>query len=177
FGLTRPETGAEVVGEPVTPGEEPVVAAPAGALRRGAEKSPLQEPDDRRVVVEIVVYISASCVGRRHDRRHSEARLAEVLEVVDARSCIGHDRRMQVVEEATPLVVDEHEHAAVPLRWDEGAEDGIDEPQRELDGAVRVTRAGTVRESRPHSGPTVLSVVDRRGRWAARGRRWPSARG
>ena len=68
------------------------------------------------MVVTRVIREAGLRVRRRHDGRHTEPELAEVGRTVPAPTAVGHDRRPDVVEEAAPLVVGQHEQATLPLR-------------------------------------------------------------
>ena len=59
--------------------------------------------------------------GRDRDRRDPEAHQPEVVVDVRAAARVGNARRAHVVEEASPLVVDDEQRAALPVRrLDEG---------------------------------------------------------
>ena len=81
----------------------------------------------------------AARVGRHRDGGDAEAHLAEVLVEIRRRTRVAHPRRLHVVEEAAPLVVDDEERAAaVAPRRHEGAHDVGHPRLAEPDVAVRV---------------------------------------
>ncbi len=91
------------------------------------------------MVIEIVIDVPGSGVRRCKQRRDSKSELAEVIPVVAARARVGDDRGMNVIEEASPLVVDEDEHAPLPL-WSahERGVQRFDEALIECDVALRM---------------------------------------
>src|SRR2546430_15625788 len=135
----EPQAGADVVRVPVSFGQEPLVAPLAGPRRGWAENPPFEEAQDRGVVVQPVVHVSAPRVWRGEQRGHPETELPEVVGVITGGARVRHGRRPHVVEEAAPLVVHEDEHAPLPLwRPREGDVYGLHEALTQPDVAARV---------------------------------------
>src|ERR1700730_2463877 len=86
----------------------------SGPFGWGAEVPPLQEPHDRRVVVEAVIHRTGRGVRRREQCGNPEPGLTEILLVLRARPVVAEHRWPHVVEEATALVVDDDERAPLP---------------------------------------------------------------
>ena len=158
-GGSRPSAAATLLALRSRQREVPRGGA-ARALGRRAEEAPLDEAQDRRVVVDAVVDVARPRVRRRQDRGHAGTRRARSSCSRSARGAlVGEDRRLHVVEEPAPLVVGEDEQPALPLRRRrERVEHLADEALAQADVALRVVVGAQV-AAEPRR--------DRRRRWAA----------